>query len=422
MSTALYALRRWGRRPVIRVGAFSVGGVAAALVSAVLAPMVPADLGASIGADAVDQILSVLATSMLPVATFSLSTIVQAYGGATNTVTPRAVTLLMRDTRAQTAVASFIGAFVYSVVGLIALKTHFYGSQGRVILFGLTLLVLVSVVATLVRWIDTLSHLGRVGETIDAIAAAAGEAVRRRAEAPYLGGLPWQPAPPGAARIAAAETGYVQHVDAARLDALAEAHGLTLHLAALPGTFVHPKRLLAEVDGTVDAALRDRIAAAFVVGDRRSFDDDPRFGLIVLAEVAQRALSPAVNDPGTAVDVIGTLVRVLGLWDARCAAAPEARIYPHLRVPGLSADDLLADAFDPIARDGASDVTIGLRLQKALAALADLGSPAVRAAADAQADLALLRAEAALPLATDRARLREARATWSEATSGPAPG
>ena len=99
MSTALYALRRWGRRPFIRVGAFSVGGVAAALVSAVLAPMVPADLGASIGADAVDQILSVLATSMLPVATFSISTIVQAYGGATNTVTPRAVRAARRARR-----------------------------------------------------------------------------------------------------------------------------------------------------------------------------------------------------------------------------------------------------------------------------------------------------------------------------------
>ena len=54
--------------------------------------------------------------------------------------------------------------------------------------------------------------------------------------------------------------------------------------------------------------------------------------------MAQRALSPAVNDPGTAVAVIGTLVRVLGLWDARRAVAPEARVYPHLRVPGLGAD------------------------------------------------------------------------------------
>ncbi|MCJ2036945.1 DUF2254 domain-containing protein [Methylobacterium sp. J-068] len=411
MSTAFYTLRRWGRRPFIRVAAFSVGGVVAALASAVLAPMVPADLGASIGADAVDQILSVLATSMLPVATFSLSTIVQAYGGATNTVTPRAVTLLMQDTRAQTAVASFIGAFVYSVVGLIALKTHFYGDQGRVILFGLTLLVLVSVVVTLVRWIDTLTHLGRVGETIDAIEAAASDAVRRRAEAPYLGGLPWAPAPAGAERLDAATTGYVQHVDAAALDALAEAAGLTLHLAVLPGTFVHPGRLLVAIDGATDAALRDRIAKAFVIGDRRTFDDDPRFGIIVLSEVAQRALSTSINDPGTAIDVIGTLVRVLALWDARRAAAPEAGIHPRLRVPGITAAELFEDAFDPIARDGAGTFLVGLRLQKALAALQAIGGPDFQAAARAHADLALLRAEGALTLEADLTRLREARAT-----------
>lgn len=410
MSTTFYSLRRWGRRPFIRVAAFSVGGVVAALASAVFAPMIPLELGASIGSDAVDQILSVLATSMLPVATFSLSTIVQAYGGATSTVTPRAVTLLMQDTRAQTAVASFIGAFVYSVVGLIALKTHFYGSQGRVILFGITLLVLISVVATLVRWIDTLSHLGRVGETIDAIEAAASDAVRRRAEAPYLGGLPWQPAPPGAIRLTARATGYLQHMDAKGLDALAERHGVTLHLAVLPGAFVHPGRLLVEIDGAADEALRSRIAEAFVIGNRRAFDDDPRFGIIVLTEVAQRALSTSINDPGTAIDVIGTLVRVLALWDERRAAAPEARIHPRLRVPGISAAELFEDAFGPIARDGAPTLLVGLRVQKALAAMHDLGGAEFQAAARVQADLALLRAEAALSLPADREALRAAHA------------
>ncbi|WP_280940215.1 DUF2254 family protein [Methylobacterium sp. 10] len=189
-STALYRIRRATRSPWLRVAAFYGAGVAAALATALGAPLIPIEIARSIGADAVDQILSVLATSMLPVATCSLSIMVQAYGGATSNVTPRAVTLLMEDTRTQNAVASFIGAFVYSVVGLIALKTHLYGDQGRVILFGFTLVVFASAVLTLVRWIDTLAHLGRVGETVDAIEEAACASIRGRAEAPYLGGLP----------------------------------------------------------------------------------------------------------------------------------------------------------------------------------------------------------------------------------------
>ncbi|TXM71926.1 DUF2254 domain-containing protein [Methylobacterium sp. WL69] len=408
-STVFYRLRRGARRPWVRVALFSVAGVGAALASALLAPLIPPDLGKSIGADAVDQILSLLATSMLPVATFSLATLVQAYGGATNTATPRAVTLLMEDTRAQTAVGSFIGAFVYGVVGLIALKTHIYGEQGRVILFGLTLLVIALVVVTLVRWIDTLSHLGRVGETIDAIEAAARDAIRRRADAPHLGGLPWCPAPAGATRIVAADTGYVQHVDAAGLKAVAEADGLTVHVAALPGRFVHAGRLLAEIDGPTDAETRTRLAAAFVIGGRRTFDDDPRFGVIVLTEVASRGLSSAINDPGTVVDVLGALVRVLALWSERRAMAPAAPLHPRLRVPGITTDELFEDAFAPIARDGAGTVVVGLRLQKALSALHAIGDAEFARAARHHADLALVRAEAVLSIPADLAVLRAAR-------------
>ncbi|TXN26388.1 DUF2254 domain-containing protein [Methylobacterium sp. WL19] len=409
-STALYRIRRATRRPWLRVAAFCGAGVAAALASAFGAPLIPIEIARSIGADAVDQILSVLATSMLPVATFSLSIMVQAYGGATSNVTPRAVTLLMEDTRAQNAVASFIGAFVYSVVGLIALKTHFYGDQGRVILFGLTLVVLASVVVTLVRWIDTLAHLGRVGETVDAIEEAACAAIRRRAEAPYLGGLPWCPAPEGAIAVQAQSTGYIQHVDSGALEALGEASDLVLHLAVLPGSFVHRGRLLVEIDGNPDAATLAGITKPFVIGDRRSFDDDPRFGIIVLTEVASRGLSAAINDPGTPIDVIGTQVRVLTLW-AECRAAPtRGEIYPRLRVPGIEVADLFADAFRPIGRDGAACAEVGVRLQKALAALHAIGGPDFQAAARREADNALARAEKLLDLPDDLEVLRAAHA------------
>jgi uncharacterized membrane protein len=46
----------------------------------------------------------------------------------------------------------------------------------------------------------------------------------------------------------------------------------------------------------------------------RSFAQDPRFCLSVMAEIACRALSPAVNDPGTAIDVIGRGVRILSAY------------------------------------------------------------------------------------------------------------
>ena len=151
--------------------------------------------------------------------------------------------------------------------------------------------------------------------------------------------------------------------------------------------------------------MSDAVASCFMIRDQRSFDQDPRFGLIVLSEIASRALSPAVNDPGTAIDVIGTIVRVLTPWGQRNADAAKVR-FPRLRVPAIGADDLLVDAMAPIARDGAAMVEVGIRLQKALHALARLGDDDLARAARAQARDAVMRAEVALTFAGDVARLK----------------
>lgn len=50
--------------------------------------------------------------------------------------------------------------------------------------------------------------------------------------------------------------------------------------------------------GPAEGALR----AALVTGVERTFDQDPELPFRLLADIALRALSPAVNDPGTAVE------------------------------------------------------------------------------------------------------------------------
>jgi uncharacterized membrane protein len=109
-----------------------------------------------------------------------------------------------------------------------------------------------------------------------------------------------------------------------------------------------------------------KICAAFTCAKTRNFDQDPRFGLIVMSEIASRALSPAVNDPGSAIAVIGRLVRILSEWTTH---VPQKVNHPGIYVPGLAAKDLIDDAFRPIARDGAAMVEVQIRLHKALVAL-----------------------------------------------------
>ena len=150
------------------------------------------------------------------------------------------------------------------------------------------------------------------------------------------------------------------------------------------------------------------------MGDARSFDQDPRFGLIVLGEIGQRALSAAVNDPGTAIDVMNRLVRVLidaqrADDDDAAATSSAAEAPQHDRVTLVPLDEaaLVYDAFEPLSRDGAGLIEVGIRMQKLLGMLA-MGSRsgAVARAARRQAETACEQALAALKHAPDREALK----------------
>ena len=83
----------------------------------------------------------------------------------------------------------------------------------------------------------------------------------------------------------------------------------------LPGNFIYDGTVLARASRHLPDAAR--FQAAFTIGDERSFEQDPRFGLVVMTEIASRALSAATNDSGTALDVVGRTIRLLTLWTKR---------------------------------------------------------------------------------------------------------
>jgi uncharacterized membrane protein len=395
---------------------FSLLGVVTALLAIALKEWIPFSLSARIGADAVDNILGIIASSMLAVTTFSLSIMVAAYGAASTGATPRATTLVIEDTTTQNALATFIGSFLFSLVGIIALSTGAYGGQGRVLLFAVTIGVVILIVYMLLRWINHLSKLGRVGETIDRVEKATIAAINHRVRWPFLGGCAYPDGwvlPSSARPVVSGTTGYVQHIDVQALNEVARGCEAQLFLEILPGSFVHPGMPLVHIaraseeglDG--DDPLASKVLACLSIGVRRTFEHDPRFGLSVLSEIASRALSSAVNDSGTAIDVLGRGVRSLACWGTfelhEAVTQPECdRMFLH----GLNVDDLFDDFFGPIARDGAGIVEVDIRMMKALIALSQINPGLFSAAATRQADRLLARADAALVLDEEKQRLR----------------
>lgn len=420
MSKWRWILQQYGQRLWVRVWIFCLASVAAALAGTLVDKAGSLPQVVSVDAGAVSGILNILASSMLAVTTFSLSIMVSAYSAAASSTTPRANKLMLRDNTSQNALSVFIGAFLFSLAGIIGLSSGLYGDGGRLVLFLATLGVVVLIVVVLIGWINYLSRLGRVGETIDLVERATKGAMQARGLAPCLGGCPASEGsalPPGKPLVSSA-IGYIQYIDMAGLSQVAEACKLEVHLQVLPGHFNDSIQPLMHVTGNADDEACAALAAAVTIGDERSFDQDPRFGLVVLSEIACRALSPAVNDPGTAIDVIGTGLRLMGQWLCTHAEKEDEIKFLRVHVPALKLCDMFEDLFWGIARDGAANVAVGVRLQKAFLALAQMEGGKAAQEAAFLSRIACQFSDAALVIEADRKRIGEIAAEVQSAADG----
>src|SRR5690606_29559314 len=128
--------------------------------------------------------------------------------------------------------------------GIIALSTEQYGENGRLILFVVTIGVIILIVVTILRWIEHLSQLGRVGETTERVENAAAETIQQRIKHPTLGAkkLHDNKIPDNATAIYGKSIGHIQHIDVGALNSCAKHYQAEIGVLALPGEFVHPAK------------------------------------------------------------------------------------------------------------------------------------------------------------------------------------
>ena len=355
--------------------------------------------------ESIEMLLKVISASMLVMAVFTVGSMLAAYQSASSSATPRTFTLVVSDDVSQNALSTFIGAFIFSITAQVALLNGYYEKAGRFTLFVITILVFALVILSFIRWVDGIARLGRLSTTISKVEKAAGEALRRRKDKPLLGGIKAEQLTDGLP-VFATSVGYLQRIDMDLLQAAAEKAKGYIEVAVLPGVFVTLDRPLAYLRGNLDDSDTASIIKAFCIGKNRTFDDDPRFGLVTLSEIASRALSPAVNDPGTAIEIAGVFVRLFTELAQEPTKKEEPCVdYDRVAIPELPVRDMFEDAFNSIARDGAGTIEVVIRTQKALETLTHVGNePMVKAAFEC-AGLVKEHAEQALQVPSEIAKL-----------------
>ncbi|MGC7590592.1 DUF2254 domain-containing protein [Bisgaard Taxon 46] len=316
--------------------------------------------------ETLESLLNVIASSMLAVTTFSLSIMVSAFASASSGATPRATDLVMGDSTTRTAITSFICAFIYAIIARTALGMAFYEQNGRFILFISTIAVLLYLIVTLIRWVYTLSQLGRLGNTLEKIEQVTEKSLRQYRISPMMGAVSTHQFGSKSQPLEANASGYLTHIDMQGLQRKAEAAEGYIHICVRPGELISPDTVLCKVDIQNEIEFED-LRNCFVFAKGRTFDQDPSWGFIVLSEAGQRALSAAVNDPGTAINIMTVM---MGLLVKKEEDMPEDKTeYDRLSIIPLDCDEWIRDAFAPLSRDGAAVLEVNLVMQKVLASI-----------------------------------------------------
>lgn len=262
------------------------------------------------------NMLTVIAGSMIGVASTVFSITIAAVAYASGTYGPRLLTNFMEDRGNQLSLATFIGTFVYAITVLRSVRAEdemasnaadaasstLPGFVPQLSLLVAYLLMALSV-AVLVYFLNHVPASIRINTVLKGIGLRLIAQVAEEYPEPDRGADPIER--PAGVPVLARETGYIQLIDFEQLRDLTRDQDCVITLQVRTGDFVHSGVLIAELSGAGEAkAINCRLHQAFHVGSTRTPEQDPRFLMDELVEIALRALSPGINDPFTAITAL----------------------------------------------------------------------------------------------------------------------
>lgn len=124
---------------------------------------------------------------MLAVTTFSLTILSSAVRAAESSATPRAVFILREDQTTHRILSVFIGAFLFSLTGIILLATPFMTTATRFVLFLVAIVIVLQVIIAVIRWIHHIEQLGSLVNILDCLQATVRPVIKTAFQRPSAG-------------------------------------------------------------------------------------------------------------------------------------------------------------------------------------------------------------------------------------------
>lgn len=323
---------------------------------------------ASMSAPAAMALGSSVASGMISLTgiVFSLTFVMVQFSATA--YSPRLVVWLSRDPVMTHALGVFSATFLYALF-LVAWVDR--GDTGRVP-FVSTWLVVLLLLASVGMFIALIGRTERL--QVSRMLVFTADQGRRAIEDLYASGSrpdPVDPAPPCLRQPPVQIVTHVgrpqaiQAVDPDALVRLATGHDAVIELAAAIGDTLVEMTPLFRVYGSRGPIDEQALLGALDLGDERTFEQDPKYAIRLVVDIAIKALSPAINDPTTAVQALDQIEDLLlrigrhrleqGEWSDR-----EGRLRFRARFPTW--DDFLLLALDEIRYCGSSSIQVMRRM------------------------------------------------------------
>ncbi len=335
------------------------------------------------------SLLSTLAGAMISIAGSTLSVALVIFTLASTQYGPRMLRNFMRDKGNQITLGTFVATFIYALIVLRFTSNN--GENSAVphlsisVAVGLALISLgvliyfINHAPTSIRGVHiihlvsqelqhSIEHLGYTGVGFEVTSP---DEISN--ELDLLASFEAT-----AGTVKASRSGYFQAVDMSGLMALATKHDLVIKLLNHPGTFFIQDTAIAKVwpGDKLDQHISAQINNSFVLGSQRTQTQDVEYSINQLVEMAIRALSPAVNDPFTAMMCLDRLGQGLSaLFKKHSPSVYRYDAQQHLRLilnPALM-EHLIKAAFNQIRQYGRTSVSVTVRMLEVITLLAQFG-------------------------------------------------
>ena len=323
-------------------------------------------------------ILGGIAASIMTVVSIVFAILLMTLTLASMQFSPRIIVSFSKDRVTQWTLGIFLGTFSYCMAALPTARSLPHPFAPVATVLGAMLLAL-ACVGLLLFFIHHISQAISVNHIVDRIAA--------ETEAMIDEMMPWphrlhrmeeaEPLRRAAddVEILSDESGYIRYIDTGRIVALAKYYHVSIRVLRRVGHFV-PEQIplmMASKGNRLPPDAMEELRGAFDLGPTRTLQQDVEFGVLQIVDIALKAISPAVNDPSTAISCVDQLSRILIRFASR--EPPDSLLYDppgivRAGIPWIHFEQLLDSAFEQIRMYSKTDVAVSLRLLRALGDIA----------------------------------------------------